>query len=91
MRAVALAQEDRLREAERLARDAVALAERTDYLNDHAGALEDLARILDNRSDRATVAFQKDHWQISYGKDKVGVLPQYPNFPDLMKLVSGWA
>ena len=38
---------DQIREAERLARDAVALAERTDYLNDHAGALEDLARVHD--------------------------------------------
>src|SRR5207248_9359101 len=51
VRAVALAQEDRLREAERLARDAVALAERTDYLNDHAGALEDLARVHEAAGD----------------------------------------
>jgi tetratricopeptide (TPR) repeat protein len=52
VRAVALAQQQRLRDAERLARDAVTLAERTDYLNDHAGALEDLARVHDASGDR---------------------------------------
>jgi class 3 adenylate cyclase/tetratricopeptide (TPR) repeat protein len=52
VRAVALAHQERLRDAERLARDAVTLAERTDYLNDHAGALEDLARVHDASGDR---------------------------------------
>jgi hypothetical protein len=52
VRAVALAGQQRLRDAERLARDAVTLAERTDYLNDHAGALEDLARVHDASGDR---------------------------------------
>jgi class 3 adenylate cyclase/tetratricopeptide (TPR) repeat protein len=45
VRAVALANQDRPQEGQRLARDAVALAEQTDYLNDHAGALEDLAHV----------------------------------------------
>jgi hypothetical protein len=50
---VALAEQGRPREAERLARDSVALAERTDYLNDHAGALEDLAHVHTSRGDPA--------------------------------------
>jgi class 3 adenylate cyclase/tetratricopeptide (TPR) repeat protein len=47
VRAVVLADRGRIREAEQLAHEAVALAERTDYLNEHAGALEDLARVHD--------------------------------------------
>ena len=45
VRALVLAERGRLHDAERLARDAVALAESTDWLNDHAGALEDLATV----------------------------------------------
>jgi tetratricopeptide (TPR) repeat protein len=45
VRAVVLAGRGRLGDAERLADEAVALAASTDYLNEHAGALEDLGRI----------------------------------------------
>ena len=45
VRSVVLAEQGRSREAQRLAGDAVALSETTDYLNDHAGALEDLAHV----------------------------------------------
>jgi class 3 adenylate cyclase len=47
VRAVVLAGRGRLGDAERLADEAVALAASTDYLNEHAGALEDLGRIHD--------------------------------------------
>ena len=46
VRAVVLAGEGRLPAAERLAYEAVELASGTDYLNEHAGALDDLGRIL---------------------------------------------
>jgi len=45
-RARALARRGELQEGERLAREAVALAEETDMLNAHAGALIDLAEVL---------------------------------------------
>ncbi len=47
VRAIVLAGRGRAREAERLAGDAVALIGRTDYLNEHAEALEDLACVHD--------------------------------------------
>jgi class 3 adenylate cyclase/tetratricopeptide (TPR) repeat protein len=47
VRARALAQRGRARDAERFATDAVALAERTDYLNDTGEAFEDLAEVHD--------------------------------------------
>jgi tetratricopeptide (TPR) repeat protein len=47
IRAVVLAGRGRLADAERLAGEAVALAASTDYLNEHAGALEDLAIVHD--------------------------------------------
>jgi ATP/maltotriose-dependent transcriptional regulator MalT len=46
-RAIVLAGRGRGREAERLAGEAVEFIGRTDYLNDHAEALEDLARVHD--------------------------------------------
>ena len=45
IRALVLAERGRLGEAERLAGEAVALAATTDYLNEHAAALEDLGRV----------------------------------------------
>ncbi len=47
MRATVLAASGRLADAERLAREGVALAERSDCLNDRAAAVEDLARVHD--------------------------------------------
>ena len=47
VRARVLAERGRTAAAERLAREAVETAERTDYLNDHAAALEDLATVHD--------------------------------------------
>ena len=47
-RAKALARRGELDEAERLAREAVSLAEQTDFLNLHANALMDLATVLDH-------------------------------------------
>jgi hypothetical protein len=47
VRATVLAGRGRVGEAQRLAAEAVALAERTDNLNDHAAALEDLAGVHD--------------------------------------------
>jgi tetratricopeptide (TPR) repeat protein len=44
-RALVLAERGRLGEAERLAGEAVALTATTDYLNEHAAALEDLGRV----------------------------------------------
>jgi tetratricopeptide (TPR) repeat protein len=51
VRAIVLSEQGRPRDGQRLARDAVALSETTDYLNDHAGALEDLARVHDLAGD----------------------------------------
>jgi class 3 adenylate cyclase/tetratricopeptide (TPR) repeat protein len=45
--AIVLAGRGRAREAERLAQDAVGFMASTDYLNDHADALEDLGRVYD--------------------------------------------
>jgi class 3 adenylate cyclase/tetratricopeptide (TPR) repeat protein len=45
--AIVLAGRGRAREAERLAQEAVEFMAGTDYLNDHADALEDLARVYD--------------------------------------------
>ncbi len=45
IRALVLAERGRLRDAERLADEAVALSARTDCLNEHAAALEDLGHI----------------------------------------------
>ncbi len=45
IRAVVLAGRGRIPDAERLADEAVALAAQTDYLNEHAGALEDLGHV----------------------------------------------
>jgi class 3 adenylate cyclase/tetratricopeptide (TPR) repeat protein len=45
IRAVVLADRGRLTEATRLAGEAVELAAQTDYLNEHAGALEDVAHV----------------------------------------------
>ena len=47
MRAVVLAERGRVRDAERLATEAVALSEETDWLYDRGGALEDLGRVND--------------------------------------------
>src|SRR5581483_9036309 len=47
VRARVLAERGRTAAAERLAREAVEAAERTDYLNDHAAALEDLGAVHD--------------------------------------------
>ena len=57
-RAKALARRGELDAAERLAREAVSLAERTDFLNLHANALLDLATVLqhDGRVEEATAA-----------------------------------
>src|SRR6185312_12252808 len=49
--AIVLAGRGRAREAERLAQDAVGFMASTDYLNDHADALEDLARVYDLSGD----------------------------------------
>jgi class 3 adenylate cyclase/tetratricopeptide (TPR) repeat protein len=56
VRARALAERGRLREARRFATEAVELAERTDYLNDTAAAFEDLAHV-DDASGSAAEAF----------------------------------
>jgi class 3 adenylate cyclase/tetratricopeptide (TPR) repeat protein len=50
-RAIVLAEQGRSRDAQRLARNAVALSETTDYLNDHGDALADLARVNDLAGD----------------------------------------
>jgi tetratricopeptide (TPR) repeat protein len=57
-RAKALARRGELKAAERLAREAVSLAERTDFLNLHANALLDLATVLgqDRRPEDAAAA-----------------------------------
>jgi hypothetical protein len=55
-----LAERGEAEEAERLAREAVALAERTDFLSMHADALVDLAEVvrLLGRSDEAAPALK---------------------------------
>ena len=59
-RAKVLAERGEAEEAERLAREAVALAERTDFLSMHADALVDLAEVLRllGRSDEAMPALR---------------------------------
>ncbi len=47
VRGIVLAGQGRAHDAERMAREAVDLMAGTDYLNDHADALEDLARVYD--------------------------------------------
>jgi DNA-binding SARP family transcriptional activator len=62
-RAKALARRGELDAAERLAHEAVSLAERTDFLNLHANALLDLATVLqhDRRVEEAAAAAEAAH------------------------------
>ncbi len=56
VRANLLAHQGDLKEAERLAREAVELGARTDYLNGHANALTSLAEILGLADEREQAA-----------------------------------
>ena len=49
-----------MKDAERLAPEAVALTERTDCLNDHAGALEDLGHVHDLAGRRTDAGTARD-------------------------------
>lgn len=39
---------------------------------------------------QVTVEFQGDRWHVWYRNLKVGTLPEFPDFPHIMTLLSGW-
>lgn len=55
-------------------------------------AIHEVSRIVDGESGpQASVEFSAGQWRIHFGKVDVGTLPKYPDFPDFMNLLNGWA
>ena len=55
-------------------------------------AVEDVRRLLTGVADeRATASFAGGRWRVLCGGTEVGTLPEWPDFPDLVALLSRWA